>query len=618
MAKKKFEYKTGTVPGPLETELFRYRLDKPGEIKFDKAPLFVDVETHEDNYTGTRTVQLYQASWPKAIIYDTNDHTLDTIYQSIKDQHIVAHYQGMEANIFSNDRGSKLFPYVEWDDTFLLGRIALAGKVESFGLGAVSAYCHEYDYYAAYAMELGYKGEDIADFKKAMQKSFLNSPKSNKKSLPLYEQQLVYAAYDVLVMPLVWEKVKHVRDDFIIQLDKAVIPYIIEYGHRGLPVNKDKWKLAWDKAQGRIDTSIATLPKGLNVNSYIQVRALLESTESDDTYLAKVIQLGEEKAEYAQAIRDQRKYLKQQNFLIRFDKERVTGFHYPATVSGRMACDNDNVLQIPRDLKGVFGFLDEDDSWIVHCDYAALELRMMCAVLGDPVLDRLFREGVDLHKYAASKIYDIPIDEVPKFPHRFVGKTGNFGLGYGAGINRFRDMCVKNAGLWLSEEEAGKIVYGWRDLYPAVKAWHARNNKSKDNMDITLGGRPYKANLYTDLNAVKIQGSSAEVFKLALLYLKKKQAPIMNAIHDSYLKEATSFEEAKRMGFELYKCMIVAWFEIIAMSEIPDLPMPLTVDIGKNWKDIEADPDENIQAVFHFDYEGTIEDYHKYKDEVQK
>lgn len=619
MAKKKFEFRTGLVEGPLETELFRYRMDDPKDLwhTLVAAPLFVDIECHEENYTGTRTVQVYQGHWDQAIIYDTNDYSLDEIYQVIKDQHIVAHYQGMEANMFSNDRGSTKFPYTEWDDTFLLGRIALAGKVESFGLDAISAYCHEYDYYASYARELGYEGDDIKDFKKAMQKSFLNSPKSNKKALPLHEQQLTYAAYDVLVMPLIWEKVKHVRDDFIIQLDKAIIPYIIEYGHRGLPVNKDKWHEAWEKAQIKIDEAVAILPEGLNVNSYIQVRKLLGSTESDDTYLAKVIQEDGELAKYAQAIRDQRKYLKQQNFLTRFDKERVTGFHYPATVSGRMACDNDNVLQIPRDLKGVFGFTDDNDSWIVHCDYAALELRMMCAVLNDPILDKLFREGVDLHKYAASKIYDIPIEEVPKFPHRFVGKTGNFGLGYGAGVGRFRDMCVKNAGLWLSEKEAGDIVRAWRDLYPGVKAWHARNNRSKDNMDITLGGRPYKANLYTDLNAVKMQGSSAEVFKLALLYLKKRQAPVMNAIHDSYLEEATTFEEAKQMGFELYKCMIVAWFEIIAMSDNPTLPMPLTVDIGKNWKDIEADPGENVQEVFHFDYPGTIEDYHKYKDEVQ-
>ena len=637
MTKKKFKlyYLTDLVEGTFENDLLRYRLDSPAEVKAmikTEEPLFTDIECHEKNYTATRTVQLYQAHWEKAIIFDTNDYPLDEIYQAvIKDNHIVAHYQGMEANMFSNDRGSQKFPYDRWDDTFLMGRIALAGKVESFGLDGVSAYCHEYDYYSAYARELGYKADELVEFKKAMQKSFLNSPKSDKMALPLREQHLVYAAYDVLVMPLVWEKTKHVRDEFIIQLDKAIIPYVIEYGHRGLPVYRPNWEKSWKLAQEHIDHATGILPMvpekknnkltggevPLNVNSYLQVRALLNSTESDDTYLAKMIQQDGEYTEHALAIREKRKYLKQQNFLIRFDKERVTGFHYPATISGRMACDNDNVLQIPRDLKGVFGFADDNDKWIVHCDYAALELRMMCAVLNDPVLDRLFREGVDLHKYAASKIYDIHIDDVPKFPHRFVGKTGNFGLGYGAGVGRFRDMCVKNAGLWLSEKEAGDIVRGWRELYPSVKAWHARNNRSKDNMDITLGGRPYKANLYTDLNAVKMQGSSAEVFKLALLYLKKKQAPVMNAIHDSYLEEANTFEEAKQMGFELYKCMIVAWFEIIRMSDNPDLPMPLTVDIGKNWKDIEADEGENIQAVHHIDYPGTIEDYHKYKDEVQ-
>ncbi len=630
MAKKKFDFNTDAVNGPLETDLFRYRKDKPGDIIFDDAPLFVDIECHKKNYTGTRTVQLYQASWDKVIIYDTNDYTLDEIYQSIKEQHIVAHYQGMEANIFSNDRGSTKFPFKKWDDTFLLARVALVGKVEAFSLDSVAAFCHDYDYYAAYAASLGY--EDTAAFKKSMQLSFLDkTPKSNKMALPLYEQQLVYGAYDVLLMPLIWEKVKHVRDEFVIQLDKEIIPFILEYGHRGLPLNKERWQLAWDITQERIEHNTSILPLvaeqkngkatgkeiPLNVNSYPQVRKLLMSVESDDTYLAKVIERDDEYSANAAAIREKRKFLKRQNFLMRYDKEIVKGFHYPSTTSGRMSCDNDNILQVPRVLKNIFGFKDSDNRWIVHCDYAALELRMMCAVLDDAILDKLFRQGTDLHSYAASKIYDIPITEVKSYPHRYVGKTSNFGLSYGAGVDKFRNMCVKNAGLWLTEKEAKRVAYAWRDLYPGVKAWHEKNKYSVDYMDTTLGGRPYKAKLYTDLNAIKMQGSSAEVFKLALLYLKKKQSPVMNAVHDSYLLEANSFEEAKRMGFELYKCMIVAWFEIIRMSANPDLPMPLSVDIGKNWGDIDADEGKNEQEVHHYDYKGTIEDYHKYKEEVQ-
>lgn len=629
MAKLKYYPRTPLVTEPLETELFRYNLDDPLSIDYTDEEVMLDIETHSKKMADIRLVQIYQASWDKAIIFDTNKYPLDEIYQVIKDQHLIIHTATFEMSCFQSDLGLRVAPFTNWSDTFLLSRIALADEVQAFSLDVVAEAVHGRNYYTEYAQTLGYTASEAAAFKKALQRSFLDSPKSNKRALPLTYEQLYYAALDVLVMPKIYRSLKHVENQFIIQLDYKVIPFMQKYQWYGLPVDKSEWRLAWDKAQNKIEEASQVLPEELNVNSWVQVRKLFNSTASDDTFMAEQENEAKrnpediekaERAKWAHAIRQKRKYIKQQAFLTTYVKsDRVKGFFSPRTISGRLAAEADNVLQIPRELKHIFGYEDKN-KYLIHCDYAALEFRMLCAVLGEEIIESLLRDGVDIHKYAASGIYDKPMNEITKW-ERFVGKTANFGLAYGAGGKRFADMAMKNAGLYIPEDESKKIVKAWKKLYPGVKEWHDRNGRSKDNKDITLNGRPYWANLYTDLNAIKIQGTSAEVFKLANLYTywydqTVETVKMLNTIHDSQIEEADTLEDARRKGLRMYKCMLVGWFEGIKNSKIPDLPMPLDVNIVQNWADADVDLGEQKGFREDLTFSGSYEEYLSFKDEV--
>ncbi len=631
---KKFTFRTATVPGPLETDLFRYRLDNPAEIDFTDEPIMLDIETHGDDYTKIRLIQLYQASWEKAIVIDTNDYSADELLKLLIPRHVVIHNATFEIYCFMNDCNLDAVPFTKWSDTFLLARRALFNKIQAFGLDSVAAFVHGKDYYKDYARSLGYT-EDLNDpkkcevkkYKKSMQKSFLDSPKSNKMAEPLHYEQIYYAALDVLLMPKIYREVKSVEDEFIIQLDYKVIPTLVKW--RGLPIDHLRTDELIMKYTGIVDESTDELPDKpgepgtpLLVNSWVQVRKLFGSDASDDTFLASIEDESkrdpdspekEDRARWAYYIRQKRSAIKAVTFANKYIGKRFNGYASPRTISGRLAQDNNNLMQIARTLKGAFGFEDIEENkgkYLVHYDYAALELRMACARLGETTLENLFRAGRDLHTYAASQIYEKVESEINAH-ERFVGKTANFGLLYGAGAARFCAMAMKNAGLYITEPEAKIIVRGWKKAYPGIKAWHNLMGRSKNNQDVTLNGRYYTAKMFTDLLAIGNQGSAAEVFKLGLLYLDRNGIIPCVGIHDSYILECDSLEEARAEGEILYKSALTGWFEGIKASKVPDLPMPGVVSIGRDWGDMEKG--ESLETIA---YDGTYEEYLSFKDRV--
>ncbi|RKY53648.1 MAG: hypothetical protein DRP93_06250, partial [Candidatus Neomarinimicrobiota bacterium] len=627
----KFKYRSTTQRVSqvgLETEYFRYNLDKPEDIEFDDYPVMLDVESHGKDFNDVRLVQLFQPSWDKVIIFDTNKYPLQDIYDVIKHKHIVAHNVTYEMSAFQTDLGMVVNPFPIFDDTFLLARKALALKIEGFGFDSVAAYVHGYDYYKEYARSLGWDSEDVPKFKKSMQKSFLDSPKSYKRGEDLYFEQLQYAMYDVMLMSKVYKELHVIRDEWIIQLDYKFIPWALQYQKYGLPVDKPKWEHAWINAQSRIDEATENLPDKpgepgteLLVNSWVQVRKLFDSTESDDTFLASVENDAvrypdnpelETKAVWAKAIRQKRSAIKQQAFLKSYNVPRITGFVSPRTKSGRIAAESLNTLQIPRALKYIFGF-EKKDKYLVYADFSNLELRMLAALINEEKMVEKFFNKEDLHSYSGSQIYEKDPADVTK-AERFIGKFFNFSAGYGAGAARLCGMLMKEAGIYMTEDEMRPKLKKWKAAWPAIRTMHQINGRSKDNIARTIGGRVVKCDLYTDLNAIPPQGSSAEVFKLAHLYMIKSLPDMImaNSIHDSYIVECETLEDSRYTAKVVAYSMVVSWFETIKNSQVPTLPMPTDAVIGHNWQDLEIE----AEGTETQSYSGTHEMYLEIREEV--
>lgn len=107
-------------------------------------------------------------------------------------------------------------------------------------------------------------------------------------------------------------------------------------------------------------------------------------------------------------------------------------------------------------------------------DYSAIEARVLLWLVNDPALE-LFRQGVDIYKHLASKIYWIPIEEVTD-GQRQLGKQGILGLGFGMGAPKFVATCA-SYGIEIDEKLAKNVVDTYRKGYSSVpRFWYAIND----------------------------------------------------------------------------------------------------------------------------------------------
>lgn len=538
----------------------------PKSVSIDiEKYLYVDTETI-GLYGEIRLVQIFQSHWEKVVIFDTRNTSLLDIFSLIKDKSLVFHNGCYDIMCFIKNLNLSENPFKDWDDTFLLGRLRYP-QLESFTLDSMLR------------QALGF----CPYFRNGIEKSKMQ--KSNFKK-DLTEEQLLYGAIDVYYMPQLLGEVISESESVSYELDKLSVEHLLVCSLVGLPVDRSILESEFTKTTEDIESFKAKYPD-MNPRSAQQMKKLFGTESSDDKTLAELQASGNE---MAQDVRLWRKAYKKLNFIEKFNKPRVYGNFNVATRSGRSNCSDENLQQIPSSLKHLF----QTDKFFVYADFSNLELRTFCAMVGERVMERMFREDIDLHTFSAHRLFNVPMEEVDK-KQRQIAKTFNFSSLYGAGVEKRLMILLANTGIKLSLDEGRELAEAWNRAYPAVKAWQEHNAKMwrSNSKGYTALGRPYIANLYTDFGNLQIQGSGAEVAKLALHYLSKKVdlKKLCAFIHDSYTFEVDTLEEAQEYAQILAHCMQDSWFEVGANFKIQDLPMPVTAGVGKNWKKLQADED---------------------------
>lgn len=541
-------------------------------IDFDK-PLFADTET-DGLYGRVELVQCMQEGWPEVLMCRRPEaHEVLMLFK----YHVVMHNTHYDVTTVQQTILKSFIPK-NFDDTLLLSRIAWPDK-ETYTLDDVLFYTLGFDPYVKAGLN-----------KKILQKSKWSAAK-------LSDDQLLYAALDVWHMPAVWEACKAAREDFNYKLDMATLRHCFEFQWVGMPVNKSKWY----EFKNAIENKVANAACPINVNSYQQVRKYIGESSSDDEALSLFASKGNEKAAEVKRVRKDKKLL---SFLEKFKTERIFGKFAPAARSGRMTCKDQNLQQIPRALKGVFGYEPNCGRVLIYADYAQLELRTICAIVRCTAMEKLFREGEDLHGFTAQMIYG----EGWTKKDRQTAKGYNFCLLYGGGINMVITYMLKTMGISLEEGQVNRDRRRWRNLWREIFAWQEQGirNFQVGRLGSTPFGRKYKAKMMTDQLNIENQGAGADVTKLALHYFSQRKnedtlladVHICNVIHDSFILDAPeTLEVYEYASLVLAECMQEAWFEASKSFAIKDLPMPVKIAVDYNWADCDNDEITHI-----FDY----------------
>lgn len=538
-------------------------------------PLFLDSET-VGLYGKVRLLQAYQEGWPEVLLVEWPEPL--NLASTLSKWHNIYHNAHYDITVIQQQSGTRWTPD-RLDDTFLLARLHFP-KEEKFSLDETFVYVLGFDPYMKQGLD-----------KKKLQKSDWG------KTI-LEEKQLIYAATDVYFMPALWHAVKDKLEDSSYVLDKSTLYSCLDFQWNGMPVDAQKLYDLYEQNTVRI----AELNVPINVNSWQQVRPYIGEDESDDLALARFGLQGNDRAV---AVRETRKLRKQNSFLDKFDsmEGRIYGKFKPSARSGRLTSNDQNLQQIPRATKRVFGYAPGAGRVLIYSDYAQLELRTICAITRCLKMEELFRQGEDLHGYTAEMVFGADWQK----EHRQISKTYNFNLLYGGGINMINTILLKTVGIWQQESETNRARKRWRTLWREIYAWQQKGieDYQKGKLGCTPMGRQYKANLMTDQLNIENQGAGAEVSKLALHYMKDEIAEwntvhdtkLCNFIHDSYIFDAPDDPKIYQpIAMTIARRMQEAWFELSKLLKITDLPMPVEVKVGYNWGDIESDDVEDLWA----------------------
>ncbi|MBX0313253.1 MAG: hypothetical protein JHC31_16070 [Sulfurihydrogenibium sp.] len=534
------------------------------ELPRDKT-LFIDTET-TSLYGDVVLLQLYQEDLQDVLIVNTKNIPKDIILQYLKTfKHIVGYnllYDWEVLGATYDDVKEKNF----YDDLYLAAKIMFYEQ-ESFGL---------------YDILNNVLRLDIRIDKKKMQKQGFGG-------LFFTKEQLEYASTDVLYLPKLYRAILNIDSKFfthnrVYRMDLFVSKMMLDVHRVGLKVNKQKLY----KRKTELENRLKAFEFSFNPLSPQQVAKVLNTPKADKEILQDLAYKGNK---IAKQILEYRKTAKLLNFIEKFNKDRVYGkFNVAGAKSGRMTCSNENIQQIPRELRDIFGFTEDEDKVYIDADFPQIELRLAGLIWQEENMIKAFKEGIDLHKYTASIIYNKDMDAVNK-EERQISKSANFGLLYGMSGKTFAKYVYVNSGIALSESEGEYIKHKWLEAYPLIARKHMQVKNvlysSRVYEGTTILGRRYRTQSFNEALNLQIQGSGAELLKQTLINLKLKypSLSIANSIHDEIIIECYK-DEAEDIAKVLKEEMENAWDFICDKAKIPISYFKLEVDMPDMIKSI--------------------------------
>jgi len=239
-----------------------------------------------------------------------------------------------------------------------------------------------------------------------------------------------------------------------------------------------------------------------------------------------------------------------------------TRLHQAAVASGRLASSDPNLQNIPirtEEGRAIRGAFVPEPGWVLlDADYSQIELRVVAALAGDPVLLGAFEAGEDIHRRTASEVFNVPMDQVTS-DQRSASKAVNFGLLYGQGA------FALAANIGVSQKEAKAFIERYFERMPRVAAWieGAKEKALAEGLVRTHWGRirriPYleSSNRNDQNTALReavntiVQGTAADLMRRAMVRLHRSllasglKARLLLQVHDELLMEAPQ-EEVER------------------------------------------------------------------------
>lgn len=268
-----------------------------------------------------------------------------------------------------------------------------------------------------------------------------------------------------------------------------------------------------------------------------------------------------------------------------------TSFNQAQTATGRLSSSDPNLQNIPvrtddgKEIRKCF--IPEDGCLFFSADYSQIELRIMAHLSGDENMMEAFREGHDIHRATAAKIWHEDIDKVTD-AQRKKAKQANFGIIYGITTHGLAQrMGIPNG-------EARELIQDYFHTFPKVKAYMEQAKetaRAKGYAETLFHRRRYLPDINSrnatvrgsaERNAINapIQGTEADIIKVAMVRIWKR-------FKEEGIRSKMILQVHDELNFSVYpeEREQVERIVIEEMQNACQLNVPLTADAGwgSNW-----------------------------------
>jgi DNA polymerase-1 len=264
-----------------------------------------------------------------------------------------------------------------------------------------------------------------------------------------------------------------------------------------------------------------------------------------------------------------------------------TTFNQLIAATGRLSSTDPNLQNIPirteegRRIREGF-VVGAGYECLLTADYSQIEMRIMAHLSQDDLLIEAFKSGRDFHSITASRVFDVPADEVT-VEMRAKIKAMNYGLAYGlSAFGLGGQLGIEPSEARGLMDEYFETFGGIRDYLGTIVDQARRTGYT----ETIMGRRRYLPDLTSDnrqrremaermaLNA-PIQGSAADLIKIAMLNVDR-------AISAAGLGSRMLLQVHDELVFEVAPGEREALDALVReqMGSAADLLVPLDVSVG--------------------------------------
>lgn len=523
-----------------------------------KTVLGVDTETEGFDFTCRKMIMLQIGDKERQYVIDTRVVDI-TLLKPILESHDII-------KIFHNAKFDYKFikkwagiSVEEIYDTFLVERVINCGK-------------QDYGYSLARCVER-YLG------------TTLNKETRNKfiglKGQPFTVDQITYGANDVVYLLDIRQKQLSLLHTYELEqtarLENKVVKVFSEIEYEGLAIDKDKWtvmaennvKLAHEQSI-KLDDMVLAHPLLQHYNIPVQVDMFAPMEDIRHTHInwaspSQTLELfrnlvpnledvnGKKlnKHRYKHKLIDEYIRYKERTKLanaygtkffnyVNSDGRVHTNFSQILD-TGRVSSSKPNMQQIPSDNTFRNCFIAPEGWVFVSSDYSSQELNVIAYGSQDPVWLEALEKGLDLHGVCADLVFEDKwrnADATEKKSLRTQIKAINFGLAYGMGPFKLADT------LQISKGEAEALIEKYFTEFPNIRDFLQTLGTFGTRNGYIRTFKPFKRrrwfdnwfpkiwndrSMFQEFGSIEraskntpIQGSSADMTKLALIYIHRE------------------------------------------------------------------------------------------------